>query len=482
MITRTRAAIGALLAMSLLAAACSSTPSTPKAVSPSPSSFPACPVGALSHATGATTVTLWYGGLSGETVTTLQRMVAAYNASQTKVVVKADDEGTSYQEVLQKYVSAIPSHELPDIIYGGPVATLVDSGTLIPAQKCMSAAGFPLSSFQPAVRSFYTVDGEFWPGFTAVSEPLLYYNKALFVKAGLNPDNPPGTLVELKADALKLKAAGVAHPLAMVVGTGLGQWLNGIGQPVTNNDNGRSGRATKVFFDTPQARQLLTYFQQMNTEGLLAPFSNTPGQIDQYLALLNKSSAMLFSTSAAATSIAAFLKGTLTSSSLGSGGSSSSASASNLIAAAGPMPGIRQPGKVEVGGAAFYLVHSGNAAREAAGWDFLRFMLSEPEVVAWHLGSSFLPVVGNAAQSPQIQAFWKNTGAGQMSAVAYHELSDINPADPGPLIGPFNRYTAAENQMWEAVIFSGEPVATALATAQSKIDQALTEYNQANGG
>ena len=41
-----------------------------------------------------------------------------------------------------------------------------------------------------------------------VSNPILYYDKNAFRAAGLDPEKPPTTLDEVKADAQKIKDAG----------------------------------------------------------------------------------------------------------------------------------------------------------------------------------------------------------------------------------------------------------------------------------
>lgn len=42
------------------------------------------------------------------------------------------------------------------------------------------------------------------------SSPVLYYNKDIFQKAGLNPDQPPKTWAETWAAARKIKESGAA--------------------------------------------------------------------------------------------------------------------------------------------------------------------------------------------------------------------------------------------------------------------------------
>ena len=55
----------------------------------------------------------------------------------------------------------------------------------------------------------YTVDKVLWPMPFNMSSPVLFYNKKAFRAAGLDPEKPPTTLDEVKADARRSRTAGV---------------------------------------------------------------------------------------------------------------------------------------------------------------------------------------------------------------------------------------------------------------------------------
>ncbi|MFE1291725.1 ABC transporter substrate-binding protein [Streptomyces sp. NPDC058751] len=63
-------------------------------------------------------------------------------------------------------------------------------------------------TIQQQLRDIYTVDGKIY-GIPRTGYSMgLIYNKALFEKAGLDPDKPPATWEELRADAKKIAALG----------------------------------------------------------------------------------------------------------------------------------------------------------------------------------------------------------------------------------------------------------------------------------
>ncbi len=488
--TRTRVAIVAV-AFVAIAAACSGGGGGGGAAGGagggggkvSKQSLPKCPLDALQKAKGKVRVVIWHGW--GATIKdTLDKLVKEYNASQDKVEIDAQPEGKSYDEVFKKYTAAIPSKQLPGIIQleDTSLQTIIDSGTVLPAESCMKADHFDLSQFQPAVRSYYTSNGVFWPGFAAVSEPVLYYNKVHFQKAGLDINKPPQTLAELRTTAEKLKKAGVSKkPLSLILNSWFTEsWLNGIGVDTVNHDNGRSGTADKATFNKPEAVKLFTFLKKMKDDGLLDPIPGTDGQINQYLALAQQNSSMTIETSSAATTIKAFLQGNLDPAQFGSG--AIDVNKNKLVPGAGPFPGIKAPGRVRVSGAAMFIVKTSKPEVQAAAWDFLKFMLQKQQSVRFHIGASYLPVIKGAPEDPKVQKFWKSDLAGVMLKTSYSQLDAVDPKAPGPIIGPYQDYKKALQNALSAVMLKNADPAKALTTAQKQLDSDMQRYVEDNGG
>lgn len=450
------------------------------------SNLPKCPLPSLDDATGTISVSIWHGW-TAKPQQGLNDAVAAFNAHQDaayksgkqryRIHVTASQEGKDYDEVFDKYARAASSKQLPGIIQleDTKIQTIADSSTVLPAEVCMKADHFDMASIQPAVRAYYTVRGVYWPGFVAASEPILYYNKTHFVRAGLDPNKAPATLDEVYADAKKLKAAGIKHPLSLKLDPWwIWTWLSGVGTDVVDHGNGRSGEARAATFDTPKAVHILELFKKMQREDLVETVPRTPGNIDQYLAVATQKSSMLFETSAAATTIAAFLHGN-------SSGIEVSADTNSLIPATVPFPGIRQPGQVQASGAAMYVVSTNSPAVQAASYKFLEFMMSHDQMVRWHITTSYLPVASGAQNDPRIKTFWRTNEAGKLLAPVYQELASVSPTHPGPLIGPYGDFVDALKTAWEEVMLQGKPPGQALSGAQRKVDAALIRYHQDNG-
>ncbi len=443
--------------------------------------LPECPVGALDTAEGTVDIELWHSFVA-ETKLFIEGLVDEYNASQDRVHVDLREQGQSYDQVLAKYVAGIPSGQIPDIVNVEDVSLreMVDSGTVLPAEACEEADGFSTGQL-PVVRNYYTADDIYWPGYTNVSEPILYYNAVMFEAAGLDPNDPPGTLDELRTMAETLKESGVDTPLALKLDEWFVEsWINGAGGTLVNEDNGRDGLATEATFDTPQMHDLYTWIKDMVDDGLMVGFSDTDGQINHYLALAQKNAAMGPETSTAATTIKAVLGGTTYEE--GAGVAPGAIETDGLEVRAGPFPGMEEPAQVRVSGGAFYMSNVGSPAEQAASWDFMKYMWSVDSQVGWHLQGSYLPTTQAAAGNPQVTEYWDSDLAGQLLKVGYDELVAVDPERPGPQIGPYGDYKTAIERSLDRLVFEGASVDDVIAEAQTSITEALTAYNEDNAG
>ena len=146
-------------------------------------------------------------------------------------------------------VAGLSTGDLPDLVQIQDIslAQMIDTGSVLPAQACVKADHYDLSDHVKRVTDYYTVKGTLWPMPFNVSNPIFVYDKNAFTKAGLDPEKPPTTLDEVKADAQKLKDSGAVTKAGYGLKTDpwyLEQWLAKAGKPYVNNGNGRSSRAT----------------------------------------------------------------------------------------------------------------------------------------------------------------------------------------------------------------------------------------------
>jgi multiple sugar transport system substrate-binding protein len=125
--------------------------------------------------------------------------------------VKIKHVGQPFNNYNQLIESSFSAKSGPDAVMFNPggagilawTKSLENLGDRITPQMKDNLTGWDAVSegFDPAKGTYalpYGIEGD-----------VFYYNKKLFKKAGLDPDKPPTTLEEMKADAAKLKAAGI---------------------------------------------------------------------------------------------------------------------------------------------------------------------------------------------------------------------------------------------------------------------------------
>ena len=214
--------------------------------------LPTCNLTALANHKGLVNITFW-NSASEANPTTLQGITNAFNASQSKVHVTLVTQA-SYDDTWQKYEAGLSNGQLPDAVQLEDQRTqaAIDTGSFLPVQSCMNAAHYPTTDYLPRPLAYWKVNGVQWALPFAVSAPILYYNQNAFTKAGLNPSRPPATLAQMVADAKALKASGSGMGLVLDPWH-LETWLATANQLFVNNNNGRSGRATKAAFNNKTA-------------------------------------------------------------------------------------------------------------------------------------------------------------------------------------------------------------------------------------
>ena len=111
-----------------------------------------------------------------------------------------------YGEIMNQVINMAGGGDRVDVIFGeiGWVSGFYDSGLSCPVTDIVSEDF--LSDFYPEVLDMFKIDGELYGIPIYVSPFVLYYNRDLFERAGLDPDSPPKTYDEMleMAESLSL--------------------------------------------------------------------------------------------------------------------------------------------------------------------------------------------------------------------------------------------------------------------------------------
>ena len=437
--------------------------------------LPTCDPAALDAAGGPVEITVWSSMRADLLNKTMGELTAQFNASQQQVKVNYLNQG-GYEDTIPKFLDADQGSR-PDIVQLPEymLQSVIDLHTAVPVGACIAASGFDTSAFIPSTLAQYAADGVQWAMPFNVSDPVLLFNRKLFTQAGLDPNKPPATIDEVVSMSKQLVDSGAAkYGLAVDSnfdnggGWFIEQWLAKLGQFYTDHDNGRTGRATKVTFNTPELAALLTQLQTMVQDGTAIDVGDNPGGADHLLAMADQGSpaAMTISTSASIGSVLQILQG----------GQFPHLTPDDVGVA--PMPGPGAPGTL-VGGASLWLNDSGDPAKVAAAWKYVEFMTAAQQQATWAGTTGYIALRTDARDLEPL----KSALADPRFQVAGKQLEDIPaaPTSSGPVAGPLLEIRIA---MAEGVarILNGEDVASTLSELETTANGLLTDYNTRNPG
>ena len=139
-----------------------------------------------------------------------QCLAEGFNKSQTEYKVNPVYKGT-YTETLTAAIAAFRAKQAPHILQVFEVGTatmMAAKGAVYPVYQLMADAKEPFDPkayIGPVAGYYSTTDGKLLSMPFNSSTPVLYYNKELFKKAGLDPNKPPTTWPELGEMAKKAR-------------------------------------------------------------------------------------------------------------------------------------------------------------------------------------------------------------------------------------------------------------------------------------
>ncbi|CAN5190619.1 extracellular solute-binding protein [soil metagenome] len=173
----------------------------------------ACSSGAGSTSTtGKGPITIWYSNNEQE-VAWGKQMVAAWNADHPKEQVKGQEipAGKSSEEVIG---AAIAAGNAPCLIYNtapSAVGQFEKQGGLVDISKISDGASYIEARSGKVADQYKNTSGDYFQMPWKSNPVVIFYNKDMFAKAGLDPENPKlSTYADFIDTSKKLVAAGVS--------------------------------------------------------------------------------------------------------------------------------------------------------------------------------------------------------------------------------------------------------------------------------
>jgi sn-glycerol 3-phosphate transport system substrate-binding protein len=460
-------AVAAALTLAACGGGSKSTSTSPGGTSAGKVNPADCGLAAFAKAAKPVEVTFWHE-MSRANADWLVAATKTFNASQHDVHVTLV-QFANYQDLLTKYLAGLSTKALPDLFHpeDTTVQRMIDSKSVMPVQACVDADHYPLAKLLPRATAYFSYQKVLYGMPWSLSNPILWYNKTAFTKAGLDPNKPPRTLAEVEADSQKIVSSGAAkHGLALRVEPYIFEFLNAkSGGTLVNNDNGRTARATAATIDSPIAKQIWTWWNDMVRRGLALNTGGATGNIDHMLAIGSGDAAMTMEASGVLGTVKQVLE---------------QGQYKTVRIGTAPLPSISGGGGVPVGDGSLWISKASAPVKRAAAWQFVKFLASAEQQASLAVEGGFAPIRSDATTIPTLAQKWARE---PYFRVSYDQLTTgaEDAATAGSLIGDYQGVRDAVKDGMLSMLTGGLTPAAALAKAQREADTAIKAYNDRLG-
>lgn len=314
----------------------------------------------------------------------------------------------------------------------------------------------------PTVRNYYTVGGELVAMPTVVTTNILFANKAMLDRAGI--ERMPATWQEL-TDACAAVAKlpdGPAHGVCWpIYGWLFHQEIAGQDGLFSNNGNGRAGRSTRVFLESPEILNYVRWWQRMHDSG----YYLYTGEPRDYFAAMEAFARQEIAFVVTSTATGQFM--------------ADAAVEAGFELMVGQLPRhdeLRSPGG-PVAGHAFFLAAGLSKEKEDGALAFLQHQLNPRHAMA-RIYDRSLPVTRQAHDRAMADD-WVEPYPGFRIAAQQVASADLTPASAGPVVGNLNGINNRLNLAMEDVLIRGAEPTSRLRVAAEEAQALLDRHNEA---
>ncbi|MDB5587479.1 MAG: extracellular solute-binding protein family 1 [Devosia sp.] len=425
---------------------------------------------AASPAVQAATQIQWWHAMGGENGAKLEEIAKGFNQSQSDYEIVPVFKGT-YDEAMNGAIAAFRANEQPAIIQIYEVGTgtmMAAKGAVYPVYQLMKDQGEPWdqSKFLPAVVGYYSdTDGNVLSLPFNSSTPILYYNKDVFEKAGLDPETPPKTWADMEKFSQQIVDSGAA---TCGFTTAWISWihtenLNALHNMAYSTEaNGFGGLGAEFVFNNPLTVRHWGNLKKWQDSGLFK-FGGPAGGDNAPPLFYSQECAMFMNSSAGRAAVIN--------------------NAKDFKVGFGPLPYyddvIQEPLNSIIGGATLWTLQ-GRPAEEYAGVAKFFTYLQKPEVQAdWHQFSGYLPITEAAYELGKSQGYYE---ANPGSDIAIKQLTRIEPTEnsKGIRFGNYVQVRGLIDDEFAALLGGQKTAQEALDDLVKRGNEQLRDFQSAN--
>ncbi|TKX75622.1 extracellular solute-binding protein [Halorubrum sp. GN11_10-6_MGM] len=377
----------------------------------------------------AVVLDFWHA-FGGRKARLLDEFAAEFAAETDGIAVRPASKG-SYRGVFEATLAAADRGDPPAIAHLYEIGTqrALDSGAFTPVERLLGrdaggvgGSGGPGSGFSPddllgPVANYYRTDGVLHSMPFNASTPVLYYDRAAFERAGLDPDDPPETFDEVRRCAERLVESG-ATETGITFATYswfVEQWFAEAGEPLVDADNGRGGTPTESRFDGPVAERIYRWIADMAADGLYHdPGIEARGQARE--AFHDGRAGMLIGSTSSMVGVR---------------------EGASFPVGVGYFPVADERHGVVVGGGSLWVADGASTAEQRAAAAFLGWLAAPERQARWHRETGYFPVHEGAVDRLDRDG-WFDENPGYRTAVNQLLDAEDDAATTGARIGPFD--------------------------------------------
>ncbi len=414
---------------------------------------------------GKVKIQFWHA-MGGWRIELIQNMVNEFMKKNPDIEVQVQYVG-SYEEILAKTVAAVQAGNPPHVVQLNEISTkkMIDSGVIVPAYEMLDKDKTLITSvFLPQVLNYYRYNGKLYSMPWNTSTPILFYNKTLFKEVGLDPNKPPTTfsqVIEYSKKLLKkdekgnIVRTGITWPLYAWF---FEQWLAEQNALLVDNNNGRTGNATKVLFNNKAGLNIFEFWDTLTKQGLM--INTKPGDwtAARQLFLSQTAGMLISSTSDVALILTESVK-----------------QGFEVGAAYLPIPDGTKRNGVIIGGGSLWMIQQRDRKEVQAAWELVKYLAGVEAQIAWHKGTGYFPIRKDAINLLESKSYYKEN---PLHYIALRQLmeSNNNYATQGALLGAFPQVRTAIDNAVQKMITGQLTPKQALEEAEKEANKAIKEY------